>query len=387
VLSGGQNVRTTPCTDGYYLFDHLKAGEEYTVTIMYYPPPPEVVITQPVDLSSVTGNTEIIADVTSEVCMYEFIPPAHTYAELTYSRTNQDFITGSPSDCCMTVNRVDYVITGNSGQSDTYTDTTPSMCNRSYSHIWDFSKFPDWNCTITVQVTDEAGKTDSDMISVFNDEYPTPTPTPGSIENPGAVWVSPKESIAAKDTAFATDILANSGDLLIGAYGFELTYNPDVILVDVSKGQNGVEAGADGFFAAVNAETPGTLFYSGFDPYGTGPGAALQLLVVYWLAVEEGTSPIDLRISSLADSNADSFEDPQGISGTVTVLPPGLMGDVNGVAFVDIVDALLVAQYYVGFDPAGFSPTCADANCDGNLDIVDALLIAQFYVGLIADVC
>jgi hypothetical protein len=54
---------------------------------------------------------------------------------------------------------------------------------------------------------------------------------------------------------------------------------------------------------------------------------------------------------------------------------------------VDIVDALLTAQYYVGLDPAGFIPGNADTNCDGNIDIVDALVIAQYYVGLITQFC
>jgi hypothetical protein len=47
------------------------------------------------------------------------------------------------------------------------------------------------------------------------------------------------------------------------------------------------------------------------------------------------------------------------------------------------VDALLVAQYYVGLAPAGFISTNADVNHNGQIDIVDALLIAQAYVGLI----
>ena len=55
-------------------------------------------------------------------------------------------------------------------------------------------------------------------------------------------------------------------------------------------------------------------------------------------------------------------------------------GDVNEDGSTDIVDALLIAQCYVGLT------TCPDAaigdvNCDENIDIVDALLVAQFYVG------
>jgi hypothetical protein len=66
---------------------------------------------------------------------------------------------------------------------------------------------------------------------------------------------------------------------------------------------------------------------------------------------------------------------------------PGSLGDVNDDGNIDIVDALLVAQYYVGLNPANFSINNADVNCDGNADIVDALLIAQLYVGLNVQFC
>ena len=58
-------------------------------------------------------------------------------------------------------------------------------------------------------------------------------------------------------------------------------------------------------------------------------------------------------------------------------------GDVNGNGQVDIIDALMTAQYYVGLNPAGFIQTAADVNGDGQITIVDALMIAQYYVGLI----
>jgi hypothetical protein len=57
---------------------------------------------------------------------------------------------------------------------------------------------------------------------------------------------------------------------------------------------------------------------------------------------------------------------------------------VNNNGAIDIVDALLIAQYYVGLNPAGFVKENGDVNCSGSIDIVDALLIAQYYVGLIS---
>jgi hypothetical protein len=62
-----------------------------------------------------------------------------------------------------------------------------------------------------------------------------------------------------------------------------------------------------------------------------------------------------------------------------------ILGDVNTSGAVDIVDALLIAQYYVGITPANFNPAVADVNCSGGIDIVDALKVAQYYVGILPD--
>ena len=68
-----------------------------------------------------------------------------------------------------------------------------------------------------------------------------------------------------------------------------------------------------------------------------------------------------------------------------TLLWAAELGDVNNNASVDIVDALLIAQYYVGLDPTVFDPSVADVDCNGSINIVDALLIAQYYVGLVLE--
>jgi len=70
-------------------------------------------------------------------------------------------------------------------------------------------------------------------------------------------------------------------------------------------------------------------------------------------------------------------------TGTATV-PVGLKGDVNNSGKVDIVDALMTAQYYIGLNPQGFTAANADVNGDASITIVDALMIAQYYVGLIS---
>jgi beta propeller repeat protein len=57
-------------------------------------------------------------------------------------------------------------------------------------------------------------------------------------------------------------------------------------------------------------------------------------------------------------------------------------GDVNWSGKTDIVDAQMIARYYVGQPPAGFHVEAADATCNGAVDITDALRVARYYVGL-----
>ncbi|MBN2738295.1 MAG: hypothetical protein JXR70_15025 [Spirochaetales bacterium] len=70
-----------------------------------------------------------------------------------------------------------------------------------------------------------------------------------------------------------------------------------------------------------------------------------------------------------------------------TPAPQGVLGDVDNNRVVNIVDALLIAQAYVGQPQAGYNPAYGDVDCNGAVNIVDALLIAQYYVGLVQGFC
>ena len=61
------------------------------------------------------------------------------------------------------------------------------------------------------------------------------------------------------------------------------------------------------------------------------------------------------------------------------------IGDVNNDGNIDILDALLLAQNYVGLPSGSFDPRFADVDLNGNIDVIDALMIAQKYVGLITE--
>ncbi len=117
------------------------------------------------------------------------------------------------------------------------------------------------------------------------------------------------------------------------------------------------------------------------DPYLTG---SVDKFYIYNRAITAS------EVASLAASQPGSTAAPTAAPTTPPTAVPtatptanGLLGDVNGSGTIDIVDALLVAQFYVGLNPANFNQALADVNASGTIDIVDALRIAQYYVGLI----
>jgi hypothetical protein len=76
-----------------------------------------------------------------------------------------------------------------------------------------------------------------------------------------------------------------------------------------------------------------------------------------------------------------------GTPAPTTPPTPDNLGDVDTDGDIDITDALLIARYYVGFNPDNFEPDNADVNCDNSITIVDALLVARYYVKLITEFC
>ncbi|MBN2533641.1 MAG: glycoside hydrolase family 9 protein [Spirochaetales bacterium] len=104
--------------------------------------------------------------------------------------------------------------------------------------------------------------------------------------------------------------------------------------------------------------------------------------------VEPGGAPTSPPTATPTPGPTDPVETPTPTpTPPPATNPPTNLGDVNNDSSIDIIDALLIAQYYVGLDPQNFDINNADTNCNGTVDIIDALLIAQYYVGLINEFC
>ena len=66
--------------------------------------------------------------------------------------------------------------------------------------------------------------------------------------------------------------------------------------------------------------------------------------------------------------------------------PDVTYGDVNGDNTIDVSDALLVCQFYLGnVAPTDAQNAAADVNGDGAVDVSDASMICQFYLGNITE--
>jgi hypothetical protein len=154
----------------------------------------------------------------------------------------------------------------------------------------------------------------------------------------------------------------------------------------------------DSCYWSINPESgdTGGLFIHAYDPYnntagwGTWQGQdsrKLQLLNRLWS--ECGSGPTATPVTGTATPTpVTGTATPTPVAGTPTPTPGGNgLGDTNGNGTIDIIDALQIAQYYVGSDPPNFDISAADTNCDGTVNIIDALLVAQYYVGLISNFC
>jgi agmatine deiminase len=137
--------------------------------------------------------------------------------------------------------------------------------------------------------------------------------------------------------------------------------------------------------------TSTTMQYISGDTYGGTIVRTTGTEIAYYISAADALGrTYTLPYIGEADPFRFIVEGPAPTSTTEPTQTPDpgiILGDVNSDGSADIVDALLVAQFYVGLDPAGFDQSKADTNCNGSIDIVDALLIAQYYVGLINQFC
>ena len=97
-------------------------------------------------------------------------------------------------------------------------------------------------------------------------------------------------------------------------------------------------------------------------------------------------------IEIATQTGSNDIRDPEGKQNTMTVnngsatindsVGDCSCGDANEDGVVNYLDAMLIAQYYVGdIGEADLNLEAADVNADGVVNYLDAMMVAQFYVG------
>jgi hypothetical protein len=168
------------------------------------------------------------------------------------------------------------------------------------------------------------------------------------------------------------DINCNNVNL---SFDFPTLYNLDLLYGEyggnVNLEINGVKRNVEDFDILNGTMVGGVMVTILSDPTATSANQKIMHL--------------DGKIDSFSIGGQELWIDNVGSSSidmAFALTGKRIVGDFDYSGSVDIVDALLIAQCFVGLSPC--PPTVVgDVNCDGVIDIVDALLTAQYYVGLI----
>lgn len=147
----------------------------------------------------------------------------------------------------------------------------------------------------------------------------------------GGIWISPKQKTKNAGDEFKTKLYINTGEHLIGAFGLQIAYNPQVIKPNVTLGKNGVET--DVFVLpyggyAVNilpiSPTEERLFIGAYHAYGVDPSPETYLFDFNWIGQAPGETEVTPIILILTAFDPLTYQyytpgTPTGYPGTVTI--------------------------------------------------------------------
>lgn len=223
---------------------------------------------------------------------------------------------------------------------------------------------------------------------------PDPTPTP-IIVSDGGVYVNmePRSLTAflregdcmftVNPNTFQTTLYVDTRftSQIFAVFAATITYDPAIIVPNMTIGEYGVEQGSDEFVMVINGTTPGIINIAGFDTTGKAP-EKIDLLHFNWHAVAPGACTINIQINEITDLYGMLIL-PLMVSPSTVTVKRAAFGDVDVNGALTIIDALRIAQYYVGAASDPSIPCLGDFTRDGAVNIIDALQVAKCYVGLI----
>ncbi len=134
-----------------------------------------------------------------------------------------------------------------------------------------------------------------------------------------AVSITPERSTVAVGSTFDLSVVMDTGSSKLGAYSFTISFDPQIIAVDTSRGSNGATAGDDGFLTLTNPSADGRIVVNGFDINGKGPSSELEIVKIHFTALALGTSSVSIEVSTISDELGNSLGSGVGTGAQVTV--------------------------------------------------------------------
>ena len=83
----------------------------------------------------------------------------------------------------------------------------------------------------------------------------------------------------------------------------------------------------------------------------------------------------DCNLDNVIDSLDSQAVADHAVGLTPITGPRRMACDVDRSGTINVLDALMIAQYYVGLNPSGFNPGAADVDCS-NINAVSATKLA-----------
>jgi hypothetical protein len=174
------------------------------------------------------------------------------------------------------------------------------------------------------------------------------------------------------------DVTIDSGPISLGAYAFDLSWNPLAMALDPVGG------GTTAAFSAAPTcnidNVAGTASCTAFDAVGAS-GVVNVARLTFLVISATGPEAVIVTAGPLFDTASNALT---ACTPSFTQVIAVACGDVNQSDTLTITDALRIAQFQVGLiDCTGLlNFSLCDALPDGQCSIGDALVIAQCSVGL-----
>ena len=159
----------------------------------------------------------------------------------------------------------------------------------------------------------------------------------------------------------------------------------DTVLFDFAEVQAGSSVGWDDPAVSEAQIESGLISFSQDNPAGSAGHMHVCTLLLDVASAERETGTLDLNFDRLTSwqTGQDLIPNLEIEACEFSIVPEGILGDVDRDGFVTSTDALIMISCDVGLDVSQFCPVyCGDVNMDGIVNTTDGLILLSYNIGI-----